>query len=221
MGHLDNEISALRNNLIEMFLLVQKQLRKSTRALTALDKHLAREVLFNERRVNAEELKIDKDCEKFVALFNPVAVDLRFVFAAFKINSHLESIGDSAKGIARVVLETEKPFDEQLLNDLQLQKMFELTDSMLEDNVRALRSDDTSQARLVFNKDVEVDQINKQANQVIASYISRNGADVASLLNLISVIRRFERVGDLSANIAEETIFYVEAKVLKHEKEKI
>ena len=220
MGHLDNEIATLRNNLIEMFLLVRKQLRKSAQALTSVDKNLAREVIFNERRVNAEELKIDKDCEKFVALFNPVAIDLRFVFAAFKINSHLESIGDSAKGIARVVLEMDKAFDAKLLEDLQLMRMYELADSMIEDNVQALRSDDTTIARLVFNKDVEIDNINKLSNGIIANYISIGGNDVASLLNLISVVRRFERVGDLSANIAEEIIFHVEAKVLKHEKEK-
>lgn len=221
MGHLDKEIAALKNNLIEMFLLVQKQLRKSDIALTTLDKHLAREVLFNERRVNAEELKIDRDCEKFVALFNPVAIDLRFVFAAFKINSHLESIGDSAKGIARIVLEMDKPYDPQLLADMQLRKMYELSDSMMEDNVRALSNDDTAQARLVFNKDVDIDAINKQANGIIAGYINQGGSDVASLLNLISVVRRFERVGDLSANIAEEIIFYMEARVLKHGKEKL
>lgn len=221
MGHLDNEIAALKNNLVEMFLLVQKQLRKSDVALTSLDKHLAREVLFNERRVNAEELKIDKDCEQFVALFNPVAIDLRFVFAAFKINSHLESIGDSAKGIVRVVLDTDKPFSPQLLNDLQLKRMYELADSMIEDNVRALSTDDTSQARLVFNKDAEIDIINKQANGVIASYVASGGSDINALLNLISIVRRFERVGDLCANIAEEIIFYMEARVLKHEKEKI
>jgi phosphate transport system protein len=221
MGHLDSEIAALKGNLIEMFLLVQKQLRKSLKAFTTVDRHLAREVLFNERRVNAEELKIDKDCEKFVALFNPVAIDLRFVFAAFKINSHLESIGDSAKGIAKLVLEMDKSFDEQLLKDVQLLRMYELADSMIEDNVRALRADDTSQARLVFNKDVEIDTINKQANSVVANYINKGGNDVISLLNLISIVRRLERVGDLSANIAEEIIFYVEATVLKHEKEKI
>lgn len=220
MAHLDSEIATLRNNLIEMFLLVQKQLRKSAQALTTVDKSLAREVLFNERRVNAEELKIDKDCEKFVALFNPVAVDLRFVFAAFKINSHLESIGDSAKGIARVVLEMNSAYDPGLLEHLQLMRMYELAESMIEDNVHALRSDDTAQARLVFNKDVEMDQINKLANSVIADHISKGANDIASLLNLISVVRRFERVGDLSANIAEEIIFYVEAKVLKHDKEK-
>ena len=221
MGHLDKEIVSLKNNLIEMFLLVQKQLRKSLIAVTTLDKNLAREVLVNERRVNAEELKIDKDCENFVALFNPVAIDLRFVFATFKMNSHLESIGDSAKGISKFVLEMDIKFDDDLLMELQLYKMYELADSMIEDNVRSLRTDDTSQARLVFSKDVEVDNINKQANKIIADYLAKGGhSDIIPLLNLMSIIRRIERVGDLSSNIAEEIIFYLEAKVLKHEKEK-
>jgi len=220
MGHLDKEIVSLKNNLIEMFLLVQKQLRKSLIAVTTLDKNLAREVLVNERRVNAEELKIDKDCENFVALFNPVAIDLRFVFAAFKMNSHLESIGDSAKGISKFVLEMEVKFDQDLLEQLQLFRMYELADSMIEDNVRALRNDDTSQARLVFSKDVEVDTINRQANKIIADHLAKGPAEIIPLLNLMSIIRRIERVGDLSSNIAEEIIFYLEAKVLKHEKEK-
>ncbi len=220
MGHLDNEIVSLKNNLIEMFLLVQKQLRKSLIALNTLDKNLAREVLVNERRVNAEELKIDKDCENFVALFNPVAIDLRFDFAAFKMNSHLESIGDSAKGISKFVLEMGQKFDENLLKEIQLQRMYELADSMIEDNVRALRTDDTTQARLVFSKDVEVDAINRQATAVIANHLSAGSEDIVSLLNLMSAVRRVERVGDLSSNIAEEIIFYLEAKVLKHEKEK-
>ena len=181
-----------------MFLLVQKQLRKSLIAVNTLDKNLAREVLVNERRVNAEELKIDKDCENFVALFNPVAIDLRFVFAAFKINSHLESIGDSAKGISKFVLE--------------------MADSMIEDNIQSLRNDDTTQARLVFSKDVEIDNINRHANKIIANHLGKEPNDIIALLNLMSIIRRIERVGDLSSNIAEEIIFYLEAKVLKHDK---
>ena len=200
-----------------MFLLVQKQLRKSLIAVNTLDKNLAREVLVNERRVNAEELKIDKDCENFVALFNPVAIDLRFVFAAFKINSHLESIGDSAKGISKFVLEMDKKFDDQLLLELQLQKMYELADSMIEDNIQSLRNDDTTQARLVFSKDVEIDNINRHANKIIANHLGKEPNDIIALLNLMSIIRRIERVGDLSSNIAEEIIFYLEAKVLKHD----
>src|SRR5215831_2957954 len=126
MIHLDIELDRLKSEIKEMGLLVQYQLRKSIEAITQLDKGLAREVIFQERRVNAEELKIDRDCENIMALFNPVAIDLRLVFATFKINSHLERIGDNAKGISRYVLEMEKPYDPKLLADLNLTKMHEL-----------------------------------------------------------------------------------------------
>lgn len=221
MSHLDNEIASLKGNLVEMFLLVQKQLRKSIRALNTVDKNLAREVIFNERRVNAEELKIDKDCENFVALFNPVAIDLRFVFSAYKINSHLESIGDCAKGISKIILELDKPYDEKFVSDIRLMEMYEIGNSMIEDNINALRNYDTAQARLVFNKDVDIDSINRQANKVVADYIAAGKGDLMQNLNMISLIRRLDRVGDFSCNIAEEIIFFVEAKVLKHENEKI
>src|SRR6476646_10624372 len=110
MTHLDNELERLKNEIEDMGGLVRNQLKKSIDSFVDAKKELAREVLFQERRVNAEELKIDRDCENIMALFNPVAIDLRLVFAAFKINSHLERIGDNAKGISRYVLEMEKPY---------------------------------------------------------------------------------------------------------------
>ena len=104
MTHLDTELKNLKTDMIEMFGLVLSQLNKSQEALINLDKDLAREVLINERRVNGFELKIDRDCENIIALFNPVAVDLRFVLATMKINSNLERIGDIAEGICQFVL---------------------------------------------------------------------------------------------------------------------
>src|SRR5262245_40311532 len=101
MTHLDIELRQLKAEAIEMYDLVASQLKKSKNALINFDKELAREVNFNERRVNALELKIDKDCENIIALFNPLAVDLRLVLAVLKINSNLERIGDIADGIAR------------------------------------------------------------------------------------------------------------------------
>jgi phosphate transport system protein len=96
--------------------------------------------------------------------------------------------------------------------------MYELADSMIEDNIQSLRNDDTTQARLVFSKDVEIDNINRHANKIIANHLGKEPNDIIALLNLMSIIRRIERVGDLSSNIAEEIIFYLEAKVLKHDK---
>ena len=115
MSHLDTEIHLLREQLIEMQRIVRSQLSKCRSALLSFDTDLAREVLYNEKRVNALELKIDRDCENILALFNPVAVDLRFVLAALKINTNLERIGDNAEGIARYVLDVDTPFDPEML----------------------------------------------------------------------------------------------------------
>ena len=221
MTHLETELDRLKEEVKEMGILVQHQLRKSIRSMILLDKDLAREVIFQERRVNAEELRIDRDCESIMALFNPVAIDLRLVFATFKINSHLERIGDNAKGIAKYALGLKNPYEEKLLNEIGFQKMATITDSMIEDNLRAFDQAETSAARNIFRRDVEIDEINRNATQVISTYIQNHNDDVIPSLNLISSVRKLERIGDLNKNIAEEIIFFVEANVLKHEKEKI
>src|SRR6476620_6675852 len=100
MTHLETVLKELKSDLQEMALLVQNQLTKSRKALIEFDHSMASEVLHTEKRVNAMELQIDKLCENIVALYNPVATDMRSVFAYFKINSHLERMGDYAKNIA-------------------------------------------------------------------------------------------------------------------------
>jgi phosphate transport system protein len=221
MTHLDNELERLKNEIGEMGALVRNQLKKSMDALTGMKKDLAREVLFQERRVNAEELKIDRDCENIMALFNPVAIDLRLVFAAFKINSHLERIGDHSKGIAYYAAHLDKPYDPKLLHDLQLDKMMGEIDSMIESNLRAFQEANTLGARQIFRADDVVDEWNRRAIEIVGAYLKEHTDEIPALLNLTSVIRKLERIGDLNKNIAEEIIFYVEANVLKHEKEKL
>ena len=218
MTHLETELDKLKVDITGMFILVQKQLNKSIQSLLTMDKDLAREIIAAEKRVNAEELKIDRVCENIVALFNPVAVDLRFVFASFKINSHLERMGDNAKGIARYVLEMSEKFDADLIAKLQLQEMFSVANKMIDENIAAFENGDSSKARLVFEMDERVDAINFAANNIVADYIKANTDKAIHLLNLMSIIRKLERVGDLQANIAEEIIFYVDAEVLKHDK---
>ncbi len=218
MTHLETELDKLKGDITGMFILVQKQLNKSIQSLLTMDKDLAREIIAAEKRVNAEELKIDRVCENIVALFNPVAVDLRFVFASFKINSHLERMGDNAKGIARYVLEMNEKFDADLIEKLQLKEMFSVANKMIDENILAFENGDSSKARLVFEMDERVDAINFAANNIVADYIKANTDKAIHLLNLMSIIRKLERVGDLQANIAEEIIFYVDAEVLKHDK---
>src|SRR6201985_2465163 len=111
MTPLENEIIGLKKELVSMWILVQSQLNKAKEAMVAFDKDLAREVLIKEKRVTAFELKIDRDCENIFALYCPVAVDLRFLLAALKINTNLERIGDIAAGIAQYVVNSAVNFD--------------------------------------------------------------------------------------------------------------
>lgn len=221
MTHLDIEIKRLKEEVTEMFELVISQLKKSKSAIINFDKVLAREVNFNEKRVNALELKIDKDCENIFALFNPVAIDLRFVLACLKINSNLERIGDISDGIARYVAETESKFEKDLLDITRLSEMFDTALSMLSDAESSFVSEETKLARTVFKKDDLLDEINGNANKVVEDYIKQHPDKIAQCLHIISTIRKLERTGDQTKNIAEEIIFSIEAKVLKHVREKV
>jgi phosphate transport system protein len=216
MSHLDIELQQLKSETMKMWSLVNLQLVKGQESLLRLDKDLAREVILSERRVNAHELKLDRDCENIFALFNPVAVDLRFVLAVLKINSNLERTGDIAEGIAKFVLNVDNNFDKKLLDITRAVEMYAAANSMMEGVLEAFDKEDTSLARKVFEQDELLDDINIKANSIIADYIRNNPDKIDAALYLLSIIRKLERVGDQAKNMAEEIIFYIEAKVLKH-----
>lgn len=220
MTQFQTEISDLRKEVVEMFRLVQSQLEKGLSALLNFDKDLAREVIRIEKRVNAAELKIDRDCENILALYSPVAVDLRFVLAVLKINTNLERVGDIAEGIAKLVIDTEHQFKEALLDHTRVVEMYGEAVLVIEEILSAFEAEDTSAARGIFKRNEFLDVINRKANELVTSYIKDHQDDVSQALNILSTIRRLERVGDQAENIAEEIIFYLEAKVIKHSKRK-
>jgi phosphate transport system protein len=148
-----------------------------------------------------------------------VAVDLRFVLAVLKINSNLERIGDIAEGVAKYILSADKPFNPELLKLTETIAMYDEAINMLEDTLTAFENEDTSLARGVFQKDEFLDRINIDSTNTTVKYLEKNPQDCYQSLINLSIIRRLERVGDQSKNIAEETIFYVEAKVLKHKQD--
>jgi phosphate transport system protein len=216
MTHLDTELQLLKKDVTEMWALVINQMTKAKDAMINFDKDLAMDVEINEKRVNVYELKLDGDCENILALYNPVAVDLRFVLAVLKINYNLERIGDYAQGIALIVKDTKSPFDKELFEKTKVVQMFDTSLGLLNDTLESFVNEDPKLARTVFQKDEILDEINRTANQVIGQMICGNMEHVNNYLNVLSVIRRLERVGDQTKNIAEEIIFYIEAKVLKH-----
>ena len=220
MTHLEEELKSLKSEITEMWLLVISQLHKTREALIQFDKDLAREVVATEKRVNAQELKIDRDCENIIALFNPVAVDLRTVLAILKINNNLERSGDIAEGIAKYIIFADLPFDEELLNSTEILRMYEESSVILEDVLKSFENEDTKLARSIFRRDEVVDEINNNATAIVADYIGRHTDKIEQGLYIISMIRKLERIGDHCKNIAEEIIFNIEAKVLKHKGKK-
>ena len=216
MIQIEIELEHLKKEAINMWNLVLSQLVKSMSALINFDKDLAREVVSLERRVNGIELKIDRDCENIFALLTPVAVDLRFVLAVLKINSNLERIGDIAEGSAKYIIDAEHNFKEELLDATKTLTMYDEAIAILQTTLKAFETEDTVLARSVFKKDESLDKINAQAHAATIEYLKKYPEDIHQALYNLSVIRKLERAGDQSKNIAEEIIFYLEAKVLKH-----
>lgn len=213
---IESELELLKKEVNEMWTLVYNQLDRAGEAVLTFDKELAEQVKIRERRVNAFELKIDSDIEDVIALYNPVGIDLRFVLAMLKINSNLERLGDFAEGIVRFVLEAEEPISPDLLKRLRLEEMLAEVLSMLEVTKRALNEERMELATTVFTKDNIVDEINGNVTTVLAENLKENPDSLLTCLNLVSVFRKLERAGDHITNIAEEIVFFIDAKVLKH-----
>ncbi|MDP4148439.1 MAG: phosphate signaling complex protein PhoU [Bacteroidota bacterium] len=218
MAQIETELQLLKVEVTYMYTLVRSQLSNARLAFVNFDKDLAREVTQKEKRVNATELKIDRDCENIFALFCPVAIDLRFLLAVLKINSNLERIGDIADGIAKYVIKADGPFKKELLEVSRILQMYDESVVILDDTQNAFEQEDTILARGVFKKDEFLDNINLGATGILDKYLKDHPEDTLQALWILSIIRRLERVGDQSKNIAEEIIFYLEAKVLKHNK---
>jgi phosphate transport system protein len=211
---------SLNQSGFEMLTICKSQLEKAKEAFVNNDTDLAEEVMNTEKRVNSLDLKIERDCEKFLALYNPVAVDLRFIMAVLKMNAELERIADHAYNIAKYVVEEDKKIAPHLLKALEFDKMYETLDSMMDHITFAYTEKDVKTARKVFKKDKILDKINIKAFAVIEEEIKKDLSITQQALILFSVVKKLERVGDLIKNIAEEIIFYVDAEVLKHKRKK-
>jgi len=216
MTHLDLELKQIKQQVIEMMSLVRSQLAKGKDAVLTFDKDLVHEINANENRVNAMELNIDRAIENVLALYSPVAVDLRFVMASFKISADLERIADNAVGIAKYINSVDTQLAQKNLDKIRFTEMYENALLMLDNVFEAFEKEDTKLARQVFIKDVLLNEINTNAAYIAIELIHAKPEKIHNYLYLLSIIRKLERVGDLAKNIAEELIFYVEAKVLKH-----
>lgn len=218
MKVIEQEIASLKNTISEMWSLVHQQIYNAGEAMLTGDKELAYKVLSRERRVNAFELKIDSDCEDIIALYAPVAVDLRFVLAMYKINTNLERLGDFAESIARFASNRpeNEPIDPELIKKTRVDEMLSELLEMISLAKESFEKESSEIASRIFLKDNLIDDINHKSTVIIAEYIESNPGSALAGLYMAGVIRKMERFGDHCTNIAEELIFYLDAKVMKH-----
>jgi len=212
--HLQRELDRLKKHLLSVCTLAEEQVEAAVRAVMTRDAALAGEVLGQDQEIDQAEVEIEEDCLKIFALYQPVAIDLRFLVAALKINNDLERIGDLAVNIARKAKTlaslpaTDMPFD--------LSDMWEKTQGMLRESIDALVNMDVAMASAVCGRDDQVDAIKHDVRLKTQELIRRNPERVEFYLNLMAVVRNLERVADLATNIAEDVIYMAEGKIIRH-----
>jgi phosphate transport system protein len=214
----ESEIHALKENLLDMIGLVEGQLTNCKDVLRKKDVELAEKIIETEKKIDAQELAIDKDCENIIALHNPMATDLRFVLATIKISNDLERISDNVASFAKFLKKNVKNLNEDLLHKFHIEKMLDVCIIMLKDMHEALKKENTKLVRKVFPKDKALNEINKRSVKTATGLLKDYPDDHAIILRLFSIVRNLERVGDLTKNIGEEIVFHIEARVLKHQK---
>lgn len=220
MPAIEPELQALKENLLDMLSMVKSQMEICIQAIEEQDASLAEKVKEDEKKINIQELAIDRDCENILALHTPVATDLRLVLATLKITNELERIGDSAKSLAKVIAKDLSKKEFKWIESLEIVGMLKVLVDMLQEMGSALKRSDTKPALKAVEKDAELNEYFKKALKTTAALIKKSPDDARTILNLLLMVRNLERSGDLTKNIAEEIVFQIEARVVKHKRRK-
>jgi phosphate transport system protein len=215
--HFEEELQALKNRLLSMGALVEDRVHRAVQALMDRRAEVAESIANGDQDVNELQIEIDDRCLKLLALQQPMASDLRLITSAMKINSDLERIGDQAVNIAensaRILAHPPlKPL-------IDLPRMAEIAEAMTRDSLDAFVRRDSELARRVLAKDDEVDQLKDQIFRVLLTYMMADPGTIERAIALILVSRNIERIADHATNIAEDVIFMVEAKDVRHHHE--
>ncbi|MDH4222761.1 MAG: phosphate signaling complex protein PhoU [candidate division Zixibacteria bacterium] len=212
--HLDEELGLLKEKLFTMASLAETMIHKAIRSLVERDETLFQVVEEQEKKVNHLEIEIDELCLKLLALKQPMATDLRFITSAMKINSELERIGDLAVNITqRVAVLIKQP---QLKPLIDIPRMAELTQKMVKDSLDAFIQKDADLARSVLTRDDEVDGLKGQIFRELLTFMLSDQSTIPRSLELILVSRHLERIGDHATNIAEDVVYLVLGKDIRH-----
>jgi phosphate transport system protein len=212
--HFQREIDKLKRQILEMSAEVEKAVSESVRAVENRDVSLAAAVIEHESRTNAREVDVEEECLKILALHQPVAADLRYLVAVLNINRDLERIGDLAVHIAQgAQVLCEMP---PVTIPTQLGEMAAKSQQMLKRVLDAFVNVDVAAAREIRLADAELDALNRAMAARLKAEITRNPALLEPLLKLMNIARHLERIGDHATNIAEDLLYLIEGKIVRH-----
>lgn len=213
--HLHRDLDKLKKEVLRLGNMVELAINNAFLALNNRDSSYVEEVLTNEEQINEMEVQIEEECLKILALHQPVAVDLRFLVVVLKVNNDLERMGDIAKNIAERAKDL---MESDVIPDLgqPMQGLPDLVRTMVRSSLDSLVKLDDQLARKIIEMDDEVDQINRDMYVAVKSLVAEKPSIADSAINLLSCSRNMERIGDLATNIAEDVIFVVEGKVVRH-----
>ena len=212
--HFDEELKNLKQKLLAMADTAQDMIGLSVKALVERKESFAKEVFTLEDRVNHAEIEIEDEVLKLMALRQPAARDLRLLTAILKINNDLERVADQAVNVAEIsnYLLKEAP----LKPLIDIPHMAELSQRMIKNAIEAFVTQNAALAQKVCENDDEVDRLNEQVFRELLTYMMENSKSITRAVDLILVARNLERVADHATNIAEDVIFIVEGKNIKH-----
>jgi phosphate transport system protein len=212
--HFQEELDQLKMRLLEMGGAAEEHVRLAIKGLVDRDSDLIERVLASDERVNSFHIEIDSRCFTLLALHQPMAADLRTIVAAVKINTDLERVGDLAVNIAEAARRyaTHPPVKKLI----DIPRMAGIAQEMLRDALDAFVRRDVALAQDVLNEDDRLDSLKTQIFRELLTYMLQDPSTIEPALDLILVSRHLERIGDHATNIAEDVIFIVSAKDVRH-----
>lgn len=213
--HLQRDLDALKKEILQLGNLVESAINLAILSLINREPDLAKKALMYEEEINQKEVFIEEECLKILALHQPVAGDLRFIVVVLKVNNDLERMGDIAQNIAMrasyLASQPPVPVFQEMASELP-----EMVRSMVRKSLDALVSLDVALARSVIKMDDRVDEINRKMYSEVTRIIQHDVKDTEVAISLLSTSRYMERIADLTTNIAEDVVFMVEGKVVRH-----
>ncbi len=214
---IERKIEELKGKLVEFSQLIKTMLSKSIKGLVEKDEKLLKEVIeVDEKKSNELEIQIDEMCIHIIAQFEPRAKHLRTIFLALKMNNDLERMGDhtvniSQSGLYLISRPQVKPF-------LDLPRMAEEVEKMLEDSIKSFIEEDASLAKSVCERDDTIDSLKNQITRELITYMLSEPSTIERALHIIRIAGNLERIADLTTNICEDVIFMVKGELIKHHK---